>query len=148
MSTRDLDTLLSSLANGPAAPVYVVASDLVLGQPAAEQLARTLAERASCKPEIHRRPPKLVPLLNNLRTYSLFATAKVILAIDTAVLTNREAAADLVDDAEAALPLSSTSECPGGSPLSTTAASSARSPSAQPARPALRAAARSAARPF
>ena len=108
MSAPNLDTLLSSLAGGPAAPVYVVAGDLVLGQPAAERLARALAERAGCEPEIHRRPPKLVPLLDDLRTYSLFAAAKVILAVDTAVLADREAAADLVDDAEAALPLSGT----------------------------------------
>jgi DNA polymerase III delta subunit len=100
-----VESILSSLGDGPAAPVYLVAGDLVLAEPAAQRLARALADRAGCEPEIHRHPPKLTPLLDDLRTFSLFAAAKVVLAVDTALLADREAAAELIDDAEGALPL-------------------------------------------
>lgn len=92
-------------AGGPPAAVYLVAGELVLAEPAAERLARALAERAGCEVETHRRPPSLAPLLDDLRTYSLFAPAKVVLAVDSAVLADRNAAADLLDDAADALPV-------------------------------------------
>lgn len=102
---RDLDTQLASLADGPPAPVYLIAGDLVLAVPAAERLARALADRAGCEFEIHHHPAKLAPLLDDLRTFSLFAAAKVVVAVDTALLADRQAAADLIDDAEGALPV-------------------------------------------
>src|ERR1700688_2831994 len=52
-----------------------------------------------------RRPSFLGPLLQDLRTFSMFGSAKVLLAIDTFVFADRSAAADLVDEAEEALPL-------------------------------------------
>jgi len=94
----------------PAAPVYLVAGELVLAEPAAARLARALAERAGCTVQTHRRPPSLVPLLDDLRTYSLFASGKVVLAVDSAVLADRNAAADLIDDAAEALPLGADGE--------------------------------------
>ncbi|HEX2253119.1 MAG TPA: hypothetical protein VHQ65_07620 [Thermoanaerobaculia bacterium] len=57
-------------------------------------------------PEVHRRPSRLAPLLDDLRTYSLFAAAKVLLVVDTALVADSSAAADLVDEAAEALPLS------------------------------------------
>lgn len=93
----------------------LVAGELVLAEPAALAVARAAAERAGgggagAAPavEVHRRPPRLAPLLSDLRTYSLFSAAKVVVVVDSAVLADRAAAADLVDQAAEALPL------PGG----------------------------------
>lgn len=86
-------------------PVWLVHGDLVLAEPAAERLAAALAAASGAAVETHRRPPSLAPLLADLRTFSLFVPAKVVLAVDTAVLADRGAAAQLVDDAREALPL-------------------------------------------
>ncbi|HMB55555.1 MAG TPA: hypothetical protein VKU40_19715 [Thermoanaerobaculia bacterium] len=102
----EVETLLSKLGDGPAAPLYLVAGELVLAEPAAERLALALAERAGCRLQTHRRPPSLAPLLQDLRTFSLFEPAKVLFASDTALVADKKAAADLVDEAAAVLPLS------------------------------------------
>jgi DNA polymerase III subunit delta len=86
-------------------PVWLVHGDLVLAEPAAERLAAALAAVSGAAAETYRRPPSLAPLLADLRTFSLFVPAKVVLAVDTAVLADRGAAAQLVDDAREALPL-------------------------------------------
>ncbi len=100
-----IERLLEAVAAGPPQPVYLVHGDLVLAVPAAERLAKALAEKTGCEVEIRRHPPRLAEVLGDLRTFSLFGAAKVVLAVDTAVLADRSAAADLVDDAEAALPV-------------------------------------------
>ena len=86
-------------------PVWLVHGDLVLAEPAAERLAAALATPTGAAVETHRRPPSLAPLLADLRTFLLFVPAKVVLAVDTAVLADRGAAAQLVDDAREVLPL-------------------------------------------
>jgi len=89
-------------------PVWLVHGDLVLAEPAAERLAAALAMASRLEPaavETYRRPPSLAPLVADLRTFSLFVPAKVVLAVDTAVLADRGAAAQLVDHAREALPL-------------------------------------------
>lgn len=85
--------------------VYVVAGELVLAEPAARRLADGLAEKTGCRLQVHRHPPRLAPLLEDLRTFSLFEPAKVVLAVDTAVLADSKAAADLVDQAAEVVPL-------------------------------------------
>ena len=54
---------------------------------------------------MHRRPASLSPLLQDLRTFSLFATGKVLLASDSAVFADRSAAGELIDDAADVVPL-------------------------------------------
>lgn len=76
----------------------------MLAEPAALRLASELARRADCSPEVHRRPARVAPLLADLRTYSLFSSAKVVLLVDTALLADRGAAAELIDDAADAAP--------------------------------------------
>ncbi|MGE5233851.1 MAG: hypothetical protein ACM3OB_07055, partial [Acidobacteriota bacterium] len=100
-----IEKLLASIARGEVQPVYLVHGDLVLAEPAALRIGEALAAPAGCAAEVHRRPARLAPLLEDLRTYSLFAPAKVIVAVDSAVLAERGAAADLVDQAAEALPL-------------------------------------------
>ncbi len=107
--------VLDSL-EGPPAAVYLVVGELVLAEPAGERLARELAERAGCQLRVHRHPPRLSPLFEDLRTFSLFEPAKVMLAVDTALLADHKAAADLVDQAAEVLPLASDS--PSGDDLS------------------------------
>ncbi|HEX6203642.1 MAG TPA: hypothetical protein VF100_11615, partial [Thermoanaerobaculia bacterium] len=91
----------------------VVAGEMVLAEPAALRVARAAAERAGAGADavpgvsiqIHRHPPRLAPLLADLRTYSLFSPAKIVVVVDSAALADRTAAADLVDEAAEALPL-------------------------------------------
>jgi DNA polymerase III delta subunit len=85
--------------------VVLVHGDLVLAEPAAERVAAALAEALGCASERHRRPPSLAPLLQDLRTYSLFAAAKAVLVVDSAVFADRGAAAELIDDAAEVLPV-------------------------------------------
>ncbi|MEM8964002.1 MAG: hypothetical protein AAGD38_21130 [Acidobacteriota bacterium] len=100
-----IDRLLEDIAQGTVHPVYLVTGDLVLAEPQAEKLAEALATRAGTKVDRHRRPARLTPLLEALRTYSLFGGARVVLAVDTALFTDRNAAADLIDEAEDGLPV-------------------------------------------
>src|ERR1700761_736982 len=96
--------LLASLLQGGTSQVALVHGDLVLAEPAALEVAAALAERHGGQVESYRRPPSLPALLQDLRTFSLFGAAKVVLAIDTAIFADRSGAADLIDDAEEALP--------------------------------------------
>jgi DNA polymerase III delta subunit len=104
-----VDRFLGELTRGASAPagpqVCLVHGDLVLAEPAAERVAAALAEALGCAPERHRRPSSLSPLLQDLRTFSLFATAKAILVVDSAVFADRGAAAELIDDAAEVLPV-------------------------------------------
>jgi hypothetical protein len=108
--------VLEALAQGDPLQVLLVHGDLVLAEPAALEIAETLAARHGARVESHRRPPSLAPLLQDLRTFSLFGSAKVLLAVDTAALADRSAAADLVDDAEEALPLGAAAAAGGSGP--------------------------------
>jgi hypothetical protein len=109
-----VESFLAGLSKGARPQVCLVQGDLVLAEPSAERIALAIAAAlgASGGPgntetiETHRRPASLSPILQDLRTFSLFASAKVVLAVDTAVFADRGAAADLIDDAAEALPLS------------------------------------------
>jgi hypothetical protein len=97
--------LTASLLGETAGQVALVHGDLVLAEPAAARIAEALAGRYGARVESQRRPPSLRALLQDLRTFSLFGSGKVALAVDTAAFADRSAAADLVDDAEEVLPL-------------------------------------------
>lgn len=103
-----IDRLLAA----PAAPLYLLVGDLVLAEPAASRLGAALAARSSGSFALRRRPSDLLPILEDLRTFSLFGGAKVMAAVDTAVLADRAAAVELVADALAEAP-------PRGESLST-----------------------------
>jgi DNA polymerase III delta subunit len=108
-----VESFLAGLSKGARPQVFLVHGDLVLAEPAAERVAAALAQSLGCPPdsvETHRRPPTLAPLLQDLRTFSLFASAKVVLAVDSAVFADRGAAADLIDDAAESLPVSGDSQ--------------------------------------
>lgn len=106
--------VLNAIAEGKRQPLYLVGGDRVTSEPLAQQIAQALADAAGCEVETRVRPDTLAPLLADLRTLSLFASAKVILAVDTAILANRGSAADLIDQAEQGLPLNAEGELSGG----------------------------------
>jgi hypothetical protein len=94
--------------SGQPSQVCLVHGDLVLAEPAAQRIAGALAETAGLPPaavETHRRPASLSPILQDLRTYSLFSTGKVVLATGSAVFADRSAAGELIDDAAEVVPL-------------------------------------------
>jgi hypothetical protein len=107
--TAPVESFLARLGrSGPQ--VCVVHGDLVLAEPAAVRAAQALAEAHGLpkdRVEIYRHPSSLSPILQDLRTYSLFGGAKVLLALDTAVFADRNATAGLIDDAAEVLPLGS-----------------------------------------
>jgi hypothetical protein len=101
----ETEAFLARLTAGGERPaVCLVTGDLVLAAPAAERIAEALAAAAGCAVETHRRPASIAPLLADLATYSLFNPGKVLLAVDTAVLADRSAAAALIDDAQEGIP--------------------------------------------
>ncbi|MCB1057359.1 MAG: hypothetical protein KDD11_17805, partial [Acidobacteria bacterium] len=104
--------LLRALEGGPVQPVYLIHGDLVLAEPAAKRLAEAIAATAGCHLDERRRPERLAPVLDDLRTFSLFEPAKVVLVVDSAVLADREAAAGLIDQAEQGLPAPAGGELP------------------------------------
>ncbi len=101
----DLNLLLETIAAGDTCSVYLVSGDLVIAEPRAEKLARALADRAGCQVESWRRPAGLTSILRNLKTFSLFDAAKVTLVVDSAIFADRRTAAELIDQAEEALPV-------------------------------------------
>src|SRR5436305_1007503 len=104
-----VETFLSRLTRGGQTPqVCLVHGDLVMAEPAARRVAEALARAAGLPPaavEIHRRPQSLSSILQDLRTFSLFASGKVLLATASAVFADRGAAGELIDDAAEAVPL-------------------------------------------
>ncbi|HEY7214936.1 MAG TPA: hypothetical protein VIC28_09920 [Thermoanaerobaculia bacterium] len=104
-----VESFVSRLSGSSQPPqVCLVHGDLVMAEPAARRVAEALARAAGLAPaavEVHRRPASLSPLLQDLRTYSLFAAGKVLLAAGSAVLADRGAAGELIDDAAEVVPL-------------------------------------------
>ncbi len=102
--------LLAAIQGEDHSPVFLVHGDLVLAEPAARRLADALAEKVGCEVEVRRRPARFGEVVDDLRTLALFASGKVVLVVDSAVLADRAAAAELVDSAEKSLPVSAGGE--------------------------------------
>ena len=109
-----LETVLEAVDSGRRRPLYLVAGDRVLAEPAAVQLGERLAAQVGCEAEVHRRPESLGAILTDLRTFSLFSTAKVAVVIDSAVLADLTAAASLLGEAVRELPVTADEELPPG----------------------------------
>ncbi|MEM7583008.1 MAG: hypothetical protein AAF560_06485 [Acidobacteriota bacterium] len=105
MPKPTVESLLQASSKGEGSPVYLISGDLVAAVPTAEKLAAGLAKAAGCEAESHRRPGSMSEIFQNLRTFSLFAAAKVLLVVDSAIFADRSAAAELIDQAEEALPV-------------------------------------------
>ena len=114
MAKTSLDGILKNIEAGKVEPVYLISGDLVAAEPQATRLAKAVAEKAGCSVESHKRPDRLDSLFADLRTFSLFDNAKVVLVVDTALLADSKAAADLIDQAAAGLPVDDPSAELGG----------------------------------
>lgn len=101
-----VEEISAQIAEGRSGPLYLVVGDRVLAEPAAVRIGEELANQAGCEVEIYRRPAHLSPLLADLKTYSLLASAKVVVAVDTAILADTTAAARLIDEALESCPIS------------------------------------------
>jgi DNA polymerase III delta subunit len=106
-----VDRLLEAARAGGLPPVVLVRGDRVLAEPAARRLAAALGGLWGVEPSETRHPGDLAAVVDDLRTYSLFGTGKLVLAIETGILADRAAAADLLAELREALPW------PGGEPL-------------------------------
>jgi hypothetical protein len=99
-----LERAIDAATRGETQPVYLVLGDLVLAEPAATRLGDALGKAFGAAPDSHRRPARLVPILEDLRTFSLFTPAKVSLVVDAALFADRSVAAELLADALEASP--------------------------------------------
>ena len=114
MAKTTLDSILKRIEKDQVEPVYLISGDLVAAEPQALRLAKALAERAGCTLETHKRPDRLSNIFADLRTLGLFSPAKVVLAVDTAILADSKAAAELIDQAGEGLPVEDPSVELGG----------------------------------
>lgn len=108
--SRALEALIERVGAGTVEPVYLLIGDAVLTEPSAQRLAEAIAESSGAQISIQRRPSGLGAVLQDLETYSLFGSGKVVVVTETALLADRTAAADLVDQAAEQLPIDLDSE--------------------------------------
>ena len=100
-----IDRLIARARDGELSPLTLIAGDLVLAEAAGVRLATALAEALGGTVEQRRRPTDLGPLVDDLQTFSLFGGGKVVLVVDSAVLGDKGAAAEIVGEAFAATPV-------------------------------------------
>ena len=111
-----MEELLDAARAGELAPVVLVRGDRPLAEPAAQRLAAALAEMWGAEPAIHRHPESLSGLIEDLRTFSLFAAGKVVVAVGTGALADRAAAADLLGEVRREVPWSGSAADLAGRP--------------------------------
>ena len=104
-SSLSIDAISDEISETGVGSLYLVVGDRVLSEPGAIRIGEALAKSAGCEVEVYRRPAELGPLLADLKTYSLFASAKVIVAVETAVLADAQAAAQLIDESLESCPI-------------------------------------------
>lgn len=97
----------TAIAAGETRSLYLVAGERVLAEPGALRVAESLAQVAQCQVEVYTRPVSIASILADLKTYSLFSTAKVVVAVETALLADEGTAAELIDEVLEVLPLAS-----------------------------------------
>ena len=100
---KSLDNLLAAIEAGQGSSIYLLSGDLTVAEAQALRLAQALARRAGPDTPVHshRRPAHLSQLFADLETFSLFGDGKVVLVVDSALLADKSAAADLIDEAAA-----------------------------------------------
>lgn len=100
------EELLAAARAGELSPIVLVAGDRPLAEPLATRLAASLGELWGTSPVTLRHPGELVAIVDDLRTFSMFAGGKVVVAVETGLLADRDAAADLLAPVREALPWS------------------------------------------
>lgn len=105
-----VESVLAALESEPNEPVYLISGNPVLAEPAAKRLAEALAGRGGAQVEVIRRPTRMSDLLGDVRTFSLFAGCRVMLVVESAMLADHRAAADLLDTVLESVPVSTDEE--------------------------------------
>lgn len=100
-----IDAIVEGIDANGVESLYLVVGDRVLSEPGAIRIGEALAKSADCEVEVYRRPAELGALLADLKTFSLFSSAKVIVAVETAVLADSQAGAQLIDEALESCPI-------------------------------------------
>lgn len=108
--SREVETLVQKVEQGQIESIYLIGGEAVLAEPAGKRLAEAIAAARECQVQSARRPEDLGAILADLRTFSLFDAAKVVLVSESALFADRAAAADLLDDAAEVLPLGESEE--------------------------------------
>lgn len=120
MKAAEIDAAVERIEGGDRQPLYLVIGEQVLATREATRIAEALAAAAGCEVAVHKSAAvaELDPILADLYTFSLFDSAKVALVSGSAVFADRDAAADLIDEAATAVVDDSGPIDPLGDPLS------------------------------
>ncbi len=105
MKAPEIDAAIERIEGGDRQPLYLVIGEQVLATREATRIAEALAAAAGCDVAVHKGAAgaELGSILADLFTFSLFEPAKVALVVASAELADRDAAADLIDEAAAIL---------------------------------------------
>jgi len=93
--------------------VVLVEGDRVLAEPVAERLAKEIGQLWGVEPRLARHPEDAGELAADLRTLSLFDAGKIVIAVETGWLADKDASVKLLAQALEALPLSGDDELSG-----------------------------------
>ncbi len=101
MKAPEIDAAVERIEGGDRQPLYLVIGEEVLAMREAGRIAEALAAAAGCEVAVHKGAggAELGSILADLFTYSLFEPAKIALVSGSAVFADRDAAADLIDEA-------------------------------------------------
>ncbi len=105
MKAPTIDAAVEQIEGGDRQPLYLVIGEQVLATREASRIAEALAAAAGCEVALHKRTSgaELGSVLADLFTFSLFERAKVVLVVGSAEFADRDAAAELIDEAAKAL---------------------------------------------
>lgn len=101
MKAPEIDAAVERIEGGERQPVYLVIGEQVLATREATRIAEALAAAAGCEVAVHKGAAgaELGTILADLFTFSLFEPAKVGLVEASAEFADRDAAAELIDEA-------------------------------------------------
>ena len=102
-----IQAIVDSIAEGSTQALYLVTGDRVLTEAGAGRIADALAKKTESEIESYVRPVSLDRILADLKTYSLFSPAKIVVVVESSVLADETTAAALVDEVLEVLPLGS-----------------------------------------
>lgn len=101
MKAPEIDAAVERIEGGNRQPLYLVIGEQVLATREATRIAGALATAAGCEVRVHRGASgeELATILADLFTFSLFEPAKVAVVVASAEFADKDAAAELIDEA-------------------------------------------------
>lgn len=104
MAVAPESAVAARIEKGERRALYLVTGEALLAEAAGRRIATALAG-AEDAVQVHHRPEGLKDILADLRTFSLFGGAKVVVVVESAVLSDRDSAAYLIEQAAEGLPV-------------------------------------------